>query len=65
MIAGEADTVLMVRRDRERENTTWLKVTKSRRIGVMDKKIPLLYKGGASFEEITDLEQDEVNLDLL
>jgi len=66
MIAGEADTVLMVRRDRERENTTWLKVTKSRRIGVMDKKIPLLYKGGAVFEEITDLEPVEAkNLDLL
>lgn len=54
MIAGEADTVLMIRRDKNEENKSILKITKSRRVGVMDKKIPLLYKGKARFEEITN-----------
>ncbi|MEM5784985.1 MAG: DnaB-like helicase C-terminal domain-containing protein [Candidatus Aenigmatarchaeota archaeon] len=67
MIAGEADSVLMIKRDKQRENTSWLKITKSRRIGVMNKKIPLLYKGGAEFQEITEnFSDDEIKpLDLI
>ncbi len=62
MIGGLASTVLFIHRPKgeENENRSWLNVVKARRTGAMYKKIPLLYKGNAIFEEIIDEPPEEL-----